>query len=123
MTVQTPDQRLANLGRANEIRTARSLLKQRLTRGEAALAEVLREDPDYVQTMRLADLLKAVPKLGTVKVNRVLTALRISPSATLQMLPRSRREELIAWVAARYPKAPIDPVIEEEMWGGKGGYR
>lgn len=120
MSVQTLEERMANLGRANEIRIARAELKAELKEGVRTLAEVLRADEDFIQTMKLFDLLKAPPGMGKVKANRALIGCRISGGAPVQNVTLSRREELIAWLAAHSKTAFIEreafPVVD-------GGYR
>lgn len=119
----THEQAAAALKYANEIRLARSELKERIAAGETAFAEVLRRDEDFVQTMKLIDLLKAVPKVGPVKAQRALIACRISPTAPLKVVSIQRREELIAWVSESYRRVEIEPRVEAELYGAKGGYR
>lgn len=120
---QALDQRMANLTKANEVRFARAELKVELAAGARTLAEVLRADEDFIQTMKLADLLRAVPAFGKTKAQRALAACWISPSATVRALPPQRREQLLAWIAANYQRVRIEREIEAELWGGKGGYR
>lgn len=122
MTV-TVDQRTAGLELANQIRRSRAELKRELTNGERALAEVLRADEPFIQTMRIADLLQAVPAIGPTKAQRALAANRLGPSSIVKAVSTTRREQLIAYCSERYRRAPIDPDIEAEMFGGKGGYR
>src|SRR5215217_9646724 len=76
-------QRMDALQRANEIRTRRATLKRDLKAGRAQIHGLLLDPPPYVLTAKVFDLLLAVPKYGRVKVNRILTHCRISPSSSL----------------------------------------
>jgi hypothetical protein len=94
---QTPErsqkQRMDALRRANDIRSERARLKERLRNGEAAILDVLADPPVCVHTAKVMDLLLAVPKYGRVKAGRVLERCRISPARTVNGLtPRQRKE-------------------------------
>lgn len=94
-------QRMDALNKGNTIRTRRKELKQRIALGECdARSLLLGEIPDYALTMKISKVLKAVPKVGEVKaqkiiqrtVRRDLPLARISPTtfqAIAEMLPRS----------------------------------
>lgn len=124
MSVQTLEERMANLGRANEIRIARAELKVELKEGVRTFAEVLRADEDFIQTMKLLDLLRAVPAMGKVKAQRAMNACRLSPAVTVRNLPSSRREQLLAWLCAHHKRVQIEPEIEREAFPVvDGGYR
>ena len=89
------DQRMEALRRANEIRTARAQLKRDLKAGRRSIHDLLLEPPEYVETAKVFDMLLAVPKYGRVKVNRILTHCRISPSKTIGGLSQRQRTELV----------------------------
>lgn len=88
-------QRMDALNRANEIRTLRAKLKRDLKAGRVKIYKILLDPPWYVLTMKVMDLLLAVPKYGRVKVNRVFTTCRISASKTIGGLSERQRTELI----------------------------
>ncbi len=54
------------------------------------------DPPDYVETAKVFDMLLAVPKYGRVKVNKILTQCRISPSKTIGGLSQRQRAELVS---------------------------
>jgi hypothetical protein len=54
------------------------------------------DPPDFVATAKVFDMLLAVPKYGRVKVNKVLTQCRISPSKTIGGLSQRQRDELVS---------------------------
>ncbi len=88
-------QRMDALSRANDIRTSRAQLKRDLKAGRATIHGLLLDPPTYVETAKVFDMLLAVPKYGRVKVNKVLTQCRISPSKTIGGLSERQRSELV----------------------------
>ena len=91
-------QRMDALKRANEIRTRRAALKRDLKAGRTQIHGLLLDPPEYLQTAKVFDLLLAVPKYGRVKVNRILTQCRISPSKTIGGLSERQRGELVSYL-------------------------
>lgn len=91
-------QRMDALKRANEIRTQRARLKRDLKAGRIQIQGLLLDPPDYLTTAKVFDLLLAVPKYGRVKVNRILTHCRISPSKTIGGLSERQRNELVSYL-------------------------
>ncbi|MGI8413586.1 MAG: integration host factor, actinobacterial type [Solirubrobacteraceae bacterium] len=89
-------QRMDALARANDIRSRRAQLKRDLKAGRQPIHELLLAPPDYLETAKVFDLLLAVPKYGRVKVNKILTGCRISPSKTIGGLSQRQRTELVA---------------------------
>jgi hypothetical protein len=88
-------QRLDALERANIVRTRRAQLKRDLKSGRCSIHTLLTEPPEYIETAKVFDMLLAVPKYGRVKVNKVLTQCRISPSKTIGGLSERQRDELV----------------------------
>src|SRR5215213_6316651 len=91
-------QRMDALRRANEIRTRRAELKRELKAGRMQIHPLLLDPPEYLQTAKVFDLLLSVPKYGRVKVNRILTQCRISPSKTIGGLSQRQRTELVSYL-------------------------
>jgi len=89
-------QRLDALQRANQVRTARAQLKRDLKGGRISIHTLLLDPPEYIETAKVFDMLLAVPKYGRVKVNKVLTQCRISPSKTIGGLSQRQRDELVS---------------------------
>ena len=87
-------QRLDALDRANDVRTRRAKLKKDLKAGRASIHALLLDPPAYIETAKVFDLLLAVPKYGRVKVNKILTQCRCSPSKTIGGLSERQRNEL-----------------------------
>jgi len=88
-------QRREALQRANEIRSRRAALKRDLRAGRSSIHQLLSSPPEYVETAKVFDMLLAVPKYGRVKVNKILTQCRISPSKTIGGLSERQRAELV----------------------------
>jgi hypothetical protein len=88
-------QRMEALQRANDVRSRRAQLKRDLKAGRQPIHELLLQPPEYLETAKVFDLLLAVPKYGRVKVNRILTQCRISPSKTIGGLSQRQRAELV----------------------------
>ena len=105
ITVETSSERLHQqmeaLERANEVRCKRAQLKRDLKAGRQPIHELLLEPPDYLETAKVFDLLLAVPKYGRVKVNKILSQCRISPSKTIGGLSERQRAELVALMRRR----------------------
>jgi hypothetical protein len=76
-------QRMAALEHANRIRMARAQLKRDIVARRARAVDVLTAPPEWAHTMRVLDLLLAIPKVGRVKAMRMLNRHGISPSKTL----------------------------------------
>lgn len=89
-------QRKEALGKANEIRTGRATLKRNLKGGRVKVHDLLLDPPQYIETMKVFDLLLATPKRGKVKVNKLLVQCRISPSKTIGGLSQRQRTELVS---------------------------
>lgn len=94
-------QRMDALDRANEIRTQRKNLKLDLKTGRSQVSGLILDPPEWIQTMKLFDLMIAVPKLGRTKVNRILTQCRISPSKTIGGLSERQRGEIVSYLRRR----------------------
>jgi len=85
------------LQRANDIRTKRAQTKRDLKAGQGrSIHDLLLEPPEWMETMKVFDLLIATPKYGRVKVNKVLVTCRISPSKTIGGLSQRQRTELVS---------------------------
>jgi hypothetical protein len=87
-------QRKEALTQANEVRSARSLLKEQLKGGEVSLASLIIDYPDYLANARINDLVEALPGYGALKAGKLLSACRISPSKTVAGLTPGQRQAL-----------------------------
>jgi hypothetical protein len=94
-------QRMEALQRANAVRSRRAKLKRDLKAGRQPIHELLLQPPEFLETAKVFDLLLAMPKYGRVKVNKILTQCRISPSKTIGGLSERQRRELVALMRRR----------------------
>ena len=94
-------QRMEALERANSIRIYRAQLKRDLKNGRETIHDLLLEPPEKLETAKIFDLLLAVPKFGRVKVNKLLTQCRISPSKTFGGLSERQRHEIVSQLGRR----------------------
>jgi hypothetical protein len=94
-SMRSLDRRMLALGQANEVRRARAKLKRELRQGKVRLEEILADQPGYLATAEVAELLVAVPKIGPVKAARLLTTAGISQSKTVGGLSDRQRAHLI----------------------------
>jgi hypothetical protein len=86
------------LERANEIRSKRAAFKRDLKAGRASLPEALMDPPEWLQAAKVADVLRARPKLGPVKTSQILAACRIAPAKTVGGLSDRQRAELVVLI-------------------------
>ena len=94
-------QRMTALQRANDIRSRRAQLKRDLKAGKVKIETLLLDPPEYVMSAKAFDMILAVPKYGRVKVNKILSQCRISPSKTIGGLSERQRGELVAMLRTR----------------------
>ena len=73
------EQRRQALERANAVRVARAKLKKDLASGNADLAPLIVNPPEYAATAKVVDLLVSVPKIGQVRAHQILGRARIAP--------------------------------------------
>ena len=98
---RTTQQRMEALEHANEIRTQRAQLKDRIKERPRRAAEVIAEPPEWAVTMRVYDLLRAVPRIGRVKADAILRRYYISPAKTLGGLTDRQRKMLLLVMGER----------------------
>jgi transposase len=92
---RTDHQRREALAGANQLRTARSRLKEQLKRKEVSLASLVADCPSYLATAKVNELLQAVPGCGPVKATNYLASCRISPTKTMAGLTPRQRQALV----------------------------
>lgn len=87
---------------ADGIRFARAQLKRELKAGTADITEVLDGSPDFLRTMHVYDLIRALPSVGKVKASAILRRESISPVKAIgELSPRQRRVLIIALAGYR----------------------
>lgn len=92
---RTLKQRMAALKRANAIRTHRRILKEDIAKGLVDAIPIIRDPYSEVLTMKVWDLLLAIPGVGKVKTNAALRRCSVSTSKTLGGLSDRQRDELV----------------------------
>jgi hypothetical protein len=95
-----PNQRLAALKQANEVRRRRAETKRALRTGEVAAPDLLAAPPEFLLSAGLAEVLLAIPGYGKVRVNQLLRRCRISPLKTIGGLSDRQRRELARLLSA-----------------------
>jgi len=93
---RTHIQRMEALNKGNEVRCERAVLKRDLKAGRKNIHDLLLEPPEWLETMKVYDLLLATPKRGRVKVNKLLTQCRMSASKTVGGMSVRQRTELVS---------------------------
>lgn len=95
-------QRLDALGCANEIRFRRAQLKRDLKAGRVCVLDIIEDPPEWALTMKVLDLLLAVPMVGQTKALTLLRRNGVSPVKTLGGLSGRQRDALVAaWIWRR----------------------
>lgn len=95
---RTLRQRSDALVRANEVRFARARFKRDVKAGRESVVGLLlaEECPDLFATMKVAELVLSLPKVGRVKTNRIIVQHSISPSRTVGGMTVRQRTALAA---------------------------
>lgn len=93
----TPEQRAAALEKAATARRARAELKEHLKKDETDLKTVLKdaETDEIIGKMKVSALLEALPKVGKVKAQEIMTELEIAPTRRLRGLGDRQRRALL----------------------------
>ena len=88
---------------ATEARRRRAAVKQALRTGEVNLADVLAtaETDDVIAHAKVLDVLKALPRVGAVRAERVMERLDIAPNRRLRGLGRHQSAALVAEFVSR----------------------
>jgi hypothetical protein len=88
------------LQRANHIRSSRAEIKREMKHGKRSPRLTLAAPPAELDTMKVFDLLVAIPKIGRVKAGKVLKVAQVSPSRTVGGLSDRQRRELLGLLGA-----------------------
>ena len=102
-SAQAHEQRMRSLGQANEVRTARAVLKRELASGRVLIEDVLAQPPVSATTAKVSDLLLAVPGLGPARATRALARCQIPYAKTAASLSERQRDSLIALLRTERP--------------------
>jgi hypothetical protein len=93
----TADQRRAASAKAVAARRTRADVGARLKRGELVLADVLDRagHDEALAGMRVRTLLESLPRVGPLRADRLMTAVRIAPSRRVRGLGPGQRAALL----------------------------
>lgn len=83
---------------ATEARRRRAEIKQALRTGERSLAEVLElaEHDDVVAHTKVVDVLRSLPRVGSVRAGKIMARLDIAPNRRLRGLGKHQAAGLVA---------------------------
>jgi hypothetical protein len=107
---RTEDQRVAALRKGNAIRSRRALLKAELAKKTLFPAEVLASDADWLETMRVRDVLLATPKVGRVRTDTAMRRCTVTPGRTIGGLTRRQYRDLIRFGQKHWPTVEMGQV-------------
>lgn len=93
----TPEQRAAALAKAAQARQARAALKVRLKAHDTDLPAVLEEgqSDEVIGKMKVVAVLEAMPGIGKVRAQQIMTRLEISPARRVRGLGVKQRQALV----------------------------
>lgn len=96
---RTLEQRRRALAFANEIRSYRAQLKHDIHDGLVDGRKVILEPDGRVLTMKVYDLLLAMPGVGRTKANKAMNRSRTAHAKTVGGLSDRQRREILEWLA------------------------
>lgn len=98
----TSGQRRDALGKAQEMRSARKRIRERLKKGSLSLPEALNmSDKEVVAKMRVAYLLASLPRVGKTTARKIMDEIGIDGSRRVQGLGKRQKEALLERFGAR----------------------
>ncbi len=92
---RSADRRRQALALANNVRKQTALLKVDLKCGRASITALIADPPQYLASAKMAQLLRALPGYGPVKVARLLERCQVSPVKSVGGLSERQRDRLI----------------------------
>ncbi len=105
-TTMTPalPQHILALGRANEVRLARAVLKKGVRSGRVSVGEVIRSCPPEAEGMTVLDLLASQPRWGTHRSSKLLVEVGVSEQRHVGALTDRQRTVLVEKLRERGAK-------------------
>jgi hypothetical protein len=89
-------QHINALARANEIKTARAVLKRQVAARQVTVSAVVLTCPPAAETMTIFNLLRAQPFWGPEKSRRFLQSMRISETRKVGDLTERQQRMIVA---------------------------
>jgi transposase len=96
----TPEQRAEALEKAAAARKARTEALAELTAGKIAVADALAGEDPRLSKVKVHRVLRALPGIGTVRADRLMSAARIDPKRRVSGLGPVQRKALLEHLAA-----------------------
>lgn len=100
---RTPEQRTIALELANKTRLYRAALKRSIKTGATSAADVIADNHPLTATMKVYDVLLAVPRVGEFKARRLLALEQVSEVKTVGGLSPRQRGRLMEMFASGRP--------------------
>ena len=91
----TPEQREEALKKAAEARKTRADLKEALKIGATPISEVLNSDDEIVTKMKVADVLRSMPKVGKIRAEEIMEEIGITPTRRVRGLGDRQKQALL----------------------------
>ncbi|HAN94511.1 MAG TPA: integration host factor, actinobacterial type [Limnochordia bacterium] len=96
LPVLTPEEKLNALKKAQEMRSKRAELRNKLKKGTITLREVLEKtDDEVVARMRVTYLLQSLPQVGKVTSEKLMREIGINENRRVQGLGKRQKEQLL----------------------------
>ncbi len=98
----TLDQKKKALQKAQDMRSRRKSVRERLKKGNLSLSEVLDSRNDEVMgKMRVAYLLASLPRIGKTTARKIMDEIGIDEARRVQGLGKRQKEALLERLASR----------------------
>jgi hypothetical protein len=92
----TMGQRREALGKAQEMRSERKRIRERLKKGDLSLKDALdKSDSEVLAKMRVNYLLASLPRVGKTTARKIMDDVGIDDSRRVQGLGKRQREALL----------------------------
>ncbi|HOQ73354.1 MAG TPA: integration host factor, actinobacterial type [Limnochordia bacterium] len=96
LPVLSPEEKLNALKKAQEMRSKRAELRNKLKKGTITLREVLEKtDDEVVARMRVTYLLQSLPQVGKVTSEKLMREIGINENRRVQGLGKRQKEQLL----------------------------
>jgi hypothetical protein len=95
----TPEEKMSALSKAQEMRSKRADLRQKLKDGDVSIQEILEAGDSIVSKMRVSYLLESLPRIGKVKTKQIMDEIGISQLRRVQGLGSRQKAALLSRLA------------------------
>lgn len=89
------------LEKAQKMRRERSQLRTQLKKGEVDFSKILDGEDEVTSRMRVAYLLRSLPRIGKVKAQKMMEEIGIDEARRVQGLGKRQKEALLARLAKK----------------------